>query len=126
MKISNATSILFAGLAVLGAMVQRAAADESDQKTIFTFNGPIEIPGRVLPAGTYVFKLVGLYDRNTVQVFSKDETYLYGTFHTIPEERLEPAGKTIITFDERSDGSPEAVKTWFYPGDDTGHEFVYR
>jgi LPXTG-motif cell wall-anchored protein len=31
----------------------------------------------------------------------------------------------VITFDERPVGSPEAIKAWFYPGDNYGHEFVY-
>jgi LPXTG-motif cell wall-anchored protein len=123
---TRAILILLAGLGFLGGMVPRATADEWDQKTIFTFSGPVEIPGQVLSAGTYVFKLAdSSSDRNIVQVFSKDEKHLYGTFLSIPDERLRPAGKPIITFDERSAGSPEALRAWFYPGDDIGHQFVY-
>jgi LPXTG-motif cell wall-anchored protein len=119
--------ILLVGLGFLGGgMISRATADEWDQKTIFTFSGPVEIPGQVLSAGTYVFKLAdSSSDRNIVQLFSKDEKHLYGTFISIPDQRLRPAGKPIITFDERAAGSPEAVRGWFYPGDDFGHEFVY-
>jgi hypothetical protein len=123
---TRARAILLVGLGFLGGMVPRAAADESDQKTTFTFSGPVEIPGQVLQAGTYVFKLAGSEsDRDVVQVFNKDENHLYGTFLAIPDQRLRPAGKPIITFDETPAGSPEAVKAWFYPGDDYGHEFVY-
>lgn len=119
--------MLLAGIGVMGGMVPRAAADEWDQKTILTFNAPVEIPGRVLEPGTYVFKLLASQsDRNIVQVFSQDEKHLYGTFLTIPEQRLQPAESTIITLDERPGDSPEAVKAWFYPGDETGHEFIYR
>jgi hypothetical protein len=60
-----------------------------------------------------------------VQVYSKDEKHLYGTFLSIPDQRLRPTGKPIITFDERAAGFPEAVRAWFYPGDDFGHQFVY-
>src|SRR5271170_4528050 len=118
--------MLFVGLGLLGGMVQRAAADDFDQKTVFTFSGPVEIPGQVLSAGTYVFKLADASsDRNTVQVFNQDETHLYGTFLAIPDYRIKPAGKTIMTFEERPAGSPEAVKAWFYPGENYGHDFVY-
>jgi hypothetical protein len=48
--------MLFVGLGLLGGMVQRASADDFDQKTVFTFSGPVEIPSQVLSAGTYVFK----------------------------------------------------------------------
>lgn len=113
-------------IGVLAAMLPQAKAGERNQKTIFTFNEPVEIPGQVLDPGTYVFKLMGsMSDRNIVQVFNKDETHLYGTFLTIPDERLKPTGKPIITFEERAAGAPEAVRAWFYPGDPYGQEFVY-
>src|SRR6266849_2510618 len=118
--------MLVLGLAVLGAVLPRATADEWDQKSVFTFSGPVEIPGKVLPSGTYVFKLADSpSDRNIVQVFNKDEKHLSATFLAIPDYRLQPAGKTIITFEERPAGSPEAVRAWFYPGENYGHEFVY-
>ena len=118
--------MVFVCLGVLGIAIPQARADEWDQKTIFTFNGPVEIPGQVLLPGTYVFKLVDSQsDRSTVQVFNKNENHLFGTFLTIPDYRLKPAGKPIITFEERATGSPEAVKAWFYPGENYGHDFVY-
>jgi hypothetical protein len=123
----NSVKILtFVCIGALGAMLPQAKADEWDQKTIFTFSGPVEIPGQALQPGTYVFKLADSQsDRNIVQVFNKNETHLYGTFLAIPDYRLRPRGKPIITFEERAAGSPEAVRAWFYPGDNYGHEFVY-
>src|SRR5271167_4642707 len=104
--------LLVFAVAVLGSLMPVAMADDWDQKTTFTFSGPVEIPGQVLPAGTYVFKLAdSSSDRNIVQVFNRDENHLYGTFLAIPDYRLQPADKTIITtFEERPAGSPEAVK----------------
>ncbi len=126
MNATRMKAILLAGLAFLGGMAPRAMADEWNQRTIFTFSGPVEIPGQVLSAGTYVFKLAdSTSNRNIIQVFSKNEKHLYGTFLAIPDARLQPAGKPIITFDETPAGSPEAVRAWFYPGDNYGHQFVY-
>ncbi len=50
-------------------------ADESDKLTVFTFSQPVEIPGgKVLPAGTYAFKLLDSPgDRNIVQIFDKNQ-----------------------------------------------------
>jgi hypothetical protein len=119
-------SLTLLGVALLAIMLPIAKADESDQKTVVTFSEPVDIPGQVLPAGTYVFKLADSgADRDVVQVYNEDENHLYGTFLTIPDYRLRPAGKTIISFDERPTGSPEALKAWFYPGENYGHEFVY-
>ena len=128
MKINDSATklMLLVGLGLLGGMIHEAVASEWDQRTVFTFSGPVEVPGQVLPAGTYVFKLADSQsDRNIVQVFAKDEKHLFGTFLTVPDERLRPASKTIITFDERPAGSPEAIRAWFYPGENYGHDFVY-
>src|SRR5580658_115483 len=126
MNRTQAKVILLASLGFLGGMIPRANADEWNQKTVFTFSGPVEVPGQVLPAGTYVFKLMDSQtNRDVVQVFSGDERHLYGTFLAIPDYRIQPAGHTIITFEERAAGSPEAVKAWFYPGENYGHDFVY-
>jgi len=118
--------IAFVCMGLVGAIAPQAKADDWNQKTVFTFSGPVEIPGQVLDAGTYVFKLMDSpSDRNVVQVFNKDENHLYGTFLAVPDYRLKPAGNPIITFDERPAGSPIAVRAWFYPGENYGHQFVY-
>lgn len=117
---------LIVGAGIIGAMTQVASADGWDQKTVFTFSAPVEIPGQVLLPGTYVFKLAGSpSDRNIVQVFNKDQSHLYGTFLAIADYRLRPSDKPIITFEERPAGTPGAVKAWFYPGQNYGHDFVY-
>jgi len=118
------TLILFALTAA--AFSPTVRADESNQKTVFTFSDRVEIPGRVLNAGTYVFKVANSQSsRNIVQVFTGDERQILATFITIPDYKLTPSDKTIITFAERPAGSPQAVKGWFYPGRTYGHEFVY-
>ena len=103
-----------------------ARADTWDQLTYFTFSAPVEIPGVALPAGTYMFKLADAdASRKVVRVLSKDGSKVYATFFTIPEERLTPTDKPMVTFGETPAGTPEAIKAWFYPGDTLGHEFVY-
>ena len=103
-----------------------AKADAWDRKTEMTFSAPFELPGVVLGPGTYVFKLLDTpSDRNIVQVFNKDETKLYATILAIPDYRLTPAPTTIDRFEERPKGTPEALKEWFYPGDEFGQELAY-
>ncbi len=110
----------------MGSILPKAKADEWNKRTVVKFNGPVEIPGKVLPAGKYVFKLLDSQaDRNIVQVFNANETKLYATILAVPDYRLQPTGKTVITFEERAKDAPEAVRAWFYPGDNFGEEFVY-
>jgi hypothetical protein len=114
------------------ALSPSAKADDWDKKTVFTFSGPVEIPGvhlkgwGVLPAGTYVFKVLdSKSDRHIVQILSKDELTVYATILAIPNYRLQATGKTVLTFSERPAGQPEALHAWFYPGKNWGEEFVY-
>ena len=120
-------------LALMGAVFSPAAkADEWNRKTMMTFSAPVEIPGvhlkgwGVLPAGTYVFKILDSQsDRHIVQIFNKDETTVYATILAIPNYRLKATDKTVVTFRERPAGEPEALRAWFYPGRNWGEEFVY-
>src|SRR5579862_2673308 len=120
-----ATVAALAGLCVLG-LPSTASADEWNMKTKVTFSAPVEVPGMTLPAGSYVFKVMDNSDRNVVQIFDKDERKLMTSFMAVPEEREAPPNQTIVRFEERSGNSPEAVHLWFYPGDKTGHLFLYR
>lgn len=107
-------------------LVPMAMADEWNQATKMTFTAPVEVPGTVLPAGTYWFKLlIDDPDRNVVQVWNSDRMHLLTTFITVPDYRLRSTGKTVIKFEERPSSQPEALEAWFYPGDNYGHEFVY-
>jgi hypothetical protein len=105
--------------------VSKVRADESDKKTIVTANEPIQVPGKVLPAGTYVFKLLGSNDRTLVAIYDADEKHLITTVQGIPDVRAETPDKPILQIEERPSGHPEALKAWFYPGDNFGVEFVY-
>ncbi len=123
-KLKFALCILLAAAAV--SLTPLAKADEWNKRTIMTFSGPVEIPGKVLPAGTYVFKLADSQsDRTIVQVFTGDEKQIVATILAVPNYRQETPDKTLVTFEERASGSPEAVHSWFYPGDNYGIEFVY-
>ena len=121
---------LFCSLALV-AMVFAAnvRADTFDKKTVITFSAPFEVPGvdaQILPAGTYVFKVFESFgDRNIVQIFNADETHLFTTVLAINNFRLKPSEKTVMTFKERGEGQPEAIKAWFYPDNAFGQEFVY-
>jgi hypothetical protein len=108
-------------------VVPVAAAGPIHLRTIVTFDQPVEVPGDVLLAGTYSFRLLGgnVGDRNVVEIYNKDETRLYDRFLAISDYRLRTGASPIITFEKRSAGAPNAITAWFYPGNNFGYEFVY-
>jgi hypothetical protein len=120
---------LSASLALSFFMTKPVMADAGNKRTEFQFSAPVEIPGKKLAPGKYVFELANSEsDRNIVQVFSEDSKgneSLVATIAAIPDYRADTPEKPMVQFEERHAGSPAAIHSWFYPGDDTGWEFVY-
>jgi hypothetical protein len=115
--------IVFAGLMAIQAQAQTF---NTSKRTTVTFSEAVQVPGQVLPAGTYTFTIANLYGmRNVVQIWNKDKTDLITTVLAIPNYRLEATEDTVIEFRERPAGQPQALKAWFYPGHGYGIEFVY-
>jgi hypothetical protein len=99
-------------------------ADERDQATKFTFTQPVEIPGRVLPAGTYFFKLADSNDRHIVRILAENGDLL-ATVFAIPRQRKGDGADVAVTLADRGATQPEAIVAWFYVGETEGHEFLY-
>jgi hypothetical protein len=136
MKLLKAAPAILCAAAMTSIFLPVASAQfeqgDYNRKTTVTFSAPVEIPGvhlkgfKVLPAGTYVFKLVdSQVNRHIVQIQSADEKKTYATIMAIPNMRVKRVDQTVITFRERPNGEPPALRAWFYPTDAWGEEFVY-
>lgn len=126
MRVLKIALVVLTILVIAGAVAVPAQAQRWDKDTQVTINHPVEIPGRVLDAGTYRLRVLGLSTaRNVIQVWNADGTNVIATVLCIPDYRLEPTGDTVLEFHERRAGSPPALRAWFYPGENYGHEFVY-
>ena len=114
-------------LLTLSATPALAQGQPMDARTEFTFNQPVELPGITLPPGTYIFRFVdGTTGRKVMQVQAKDaSSKTYGMFLTINAERPRPSDDAELRFLETPAGQPAAVKTWWYPGNTIGREFIY-
>jgi hypothetical protein len=124
--ISKVTRLACAGAFVALCSTATAMAQPADKRTIFTFSGPVTMPGLTLPAGKYVFRLANPESSaRVVQVFSGDGKKAYGMFFSHPAERREAAKNAEVRFMETAPGAGSAIKTWWYPGERTGFEFVY-
>lgn len=103
-----------------------ARADQWNQATKVTFSAPVEVPGTVLPAGSYLFTVMpDDPDHSIVQIWNSDHTKFYTTVMTVPDYRRKPTGNPVVLFDRSQPGTPVAVQAWFYPSDLYGHDFVY-
>jgi hypothetical protein len=89
--------------------------------SVIKFNQPVEVPGVVLPAGTYLFQSIG----PVVQVWDAGKTKLFATLMTTPAYRCDGIDRPEFDFKERAAGSPRAIEAWYIDGSSVGQEFVY-
>jgi hypothetical protein len=106
------------------ALTVPANAQPLDKRVIFTFSAPVVLPGVTLPAGTYLFR-VPTPNRNIIQVLNNDASKIYGTFFAIPAHTNVRPEHPEVRFMETPATKPHAIRTWWYPGDTTGFEFIY-
>ena len=100
-------------------------ADEWNQATLFTFNESVQIPGQVLPAGTYVFELVNNFNHEIVRISNADRTKVIALIQARSTTQKEFTGKAAIVLAERGSSQAPAVIAWSYAGRLEGHQFLY-
>jgi len=110
----------------LALFTSAAQAQPEDKRTYFTFSGPIALPGVTLPAGRYLFHIVDTTSsRKVIQVLSEDQKKPYTMANTIPDQRRDAPKEATVAFYESERGAPAAVKSWWYPGETIGYQFIY-
>ena len=115
---------IFAVLAGVGST--SANAQTFDQRTYFTFSQPVALPGVTLPPGRYMFRLLDpMGGRRVVQVLDAEGTRSYALLMSMPTFGVEPAPKPEVRFLETREGARPVVKSWWYPGQFVGREFLY-
>jgi hypothetical protein len=103
-----------------------ARADESDKLTLLTFSKPVQLPGITLPAGRYRFQLADVTEsRRVVKIQSEDGKKQFGMLLTLQNQLRDIPKDALVLFNETATGQPEAVRSWNYPGERIGYEFVY-
>ena len=115
---------LFAVLAVCTSTV--ASGQTLDNRTYFTFDQPVALPGVTLPAGKYLFRIVDTTSsRRIVQVLDAEGKKPYAMLMSIPAQRSDVPESPEVRFMETAVNTPNALKTWWYPGKSLGYEFIY-
>ena len=123
MRVANLITTIALGMLCLGAP---ARADESSKLTIFTFSKPVQLPGIRLEPGRYRFELADPVEaRRVIKVSNEDGTKQLAMLLSISDTMRDPAKDAIVLFGEAPAGEPDAVRTWFYPGESIGYEFIY-
>jgi hypothetical protein len=107
----------------LAVISPTAGAQIPIQKIRVTISEPVEVPNLVLPIGTYVFE--ALENGRVTRILSADESHIYTTLLTEPEERREPVENPMVALKESPKGQVPKIDCWFYAGESIGNEFLY-
>ena len=93
--------VLFTFLAALFLFPSIAPGDDWNRLTTVEFNRPVQIPGQVLAAGFYVFKLAEITgEHNVVQIWNADQTILYATVMGFAEYLSAAPKKDLFIFEQ--------------------------
>lgn len=117
--------LVFAGFAV-AAFVSSSARADTAWRSPLVIGEPTEIPGTVLQPGRYLVRVLDTQEtRKVVQFMNADESAVIATVMGIPDYRVDTAQHNEFVYFQRAEGAPQALKSWRYPGNSFGIEFVY-
>src|ERR1700690_2871694 len=116
-RLIEVAAVAALGVALLvGVSSPLRAQSPGDNKAVVTFDHPVEVPGKVLPPGTYIFK--SMDNNELVQVFSADQKSLFATVVVIPEDR--PAQDvnidSFVQLNKSRADAPQEVEGFFLAG----------
>ena len=122
----KSTLLTMMAVVAVTAGVASAQGVLPDRATFVTISGPVSVPGVVLPAGDYLFRIADSQtNRNIVQIYDKDRTKIFATLIAVSAQRNEPSDEAVITFRESPAEQAPALRYWYYAGEKGGQEFVY-
>jgi hypothetical protein len=125
MNIRRTLGVVLGAALALGIAVPAARASMRNEATKVTFGAPVQVPGVVLPAGTYWFEETAL-PTGIVKIVSSDWSKVYATVSTLPVDRRSWAGRGTwdghgqIVLAKGTAGQPDTVLDWFYPAASPG------
>ena len=126
MRITTLVRLAVVATLLAGVGAAGANAQSVDKGTFFEFNGPVAVPGVTLPAGRYMFRVAATTQRDVLQVLSADGATSYAEFFALRAlpDRIR---RRFLNFGswKPDRASRAAVKTWWYPSDLVGYEFIY-
>ena len=91
-----------------------------------TFSKPVQLPGKTLPAGRYRFQLADTQEsRRVIKVQTEDGKQQLLMLLTVQNQLRDIPKDPVVLFRETAQGQPDAIRSFNYPGERIGFEFIY-
>jgi len=118
--------VLITLAASLFLLPSNAPGDDWNRLSTAMFDHAIQIPGQILPPGTYVFKLAEISgEHNVVQVWNADQTFLHASIMGFPQYMSVAPKEDLFIFEQEQKNAPPTLKSWFHEGNQAGIRFIY-
>jgi hypothetical protein len=119
------TAMLFVALTVTSVYGQYPGFEWNKKSTLST-EQQVEFPGTVLEPGVYIVRLRQTIERRSqVEILNREETQLLATVVAVPDHHVRPDDNSDFTYHAVKRSGPRPVRSWYFPGDLVGLEFVY-
>jgi hypothetical protein len=104
-----------------------ATAQLTSERTMVTFSNSVEVPGHILPAGTYYFERTQLpkIDPDVIQIFDSTGQGLVATVLCRAEIWNSTMKHPLVQMDETAAGQTPRVRQFVARGATYGHIFLY-
>ena len=118
------------GVLFMAPLANTAKAEAYTERTAVTFSNDVEIPGHMLPAGTYIFQkapdMGAALNLDVIQVFDATGTQLIATATTVPATLAIAPSHPRVELNETPAGVPARVHEFVFEGSTYAHRFVYN
>jgi hypothetical protein len=134
MRLNKILQVGLCVAALSGIFATSAKADDYNKKTVVTFREAVQIPGQVLPPGTYTFMLLDSpANRNVVEVWNADQNHLFASLETNSELQWRPpdrpmyyANQPSFQLEEQGPDQPMLLRSFYFPSYQERQDFIYR
>jgi hypothetical protein len=117
------SALLISALLFGVAFAPHASASRLNDTMVLTVrNGPVAVPGVVLQPGKYDLRFADL-EHDSVSITTANGRSL-GFFQVIPVSRHHHLGRPAVRLSEAHKQAPPEIRSFFYPGQRTGYEFL--
>ncbi len=120
------TTIVVLGM-LAGALAPSVFGDGRSKETRLVIDQPLKVQNTVLAPGEYIFKLTSPdTNHSMVSIYNADGSHLEAVVVGISAYRVDPGDKKLFTFSHSKGNQPNALKSWFFRGDNFGVEFPVK
>jgi hypothetical protein len=124
MKCLKGIAVATCFAAVMVALMPAVKAEDVSWPTAVYFAGPVQIGSDVFPAGSYIIqRCPNEVTTRLMKIYSVDRGRWEGLIMGVSASRAGDLRDSVVTYEKRGEGEPDALRYWFFASWNVGMEF---